>query len=166
MEDLVYPHEMGNKIPDEPHFQRVWIYYREFGLKKAMSHVANEGQVSREDVDSALKFISDRNHLSVARYVQTKQGLRPDLESDEGFLAADRVFKAIGLDQKPITKLTAQTFEGQFWDICEGVLELTEDDMRAHLPQLVQDESSKKRVEAFLNQSQQIGQDQKLSLSE
>jgi len=167
MENLIYPHEIAPHVPNEAHFQRIWTYYREFGLKKAMNHVAAEGLVSSADVDLALKFISDRHHLSVSRYVKTKQGMRPDLENEEGFLAADRVFKAVGLDQVPLSILTAQSFEDQFWTTCEGVLELSEDDMRAHLPQLVEDESSKKRVEAFLNQnSQQIGSDQKLSLSE
>lgn len=32
-EDMVMPHEMAPKLPDEPHFQRVWQHYREHVFK-------------------------------------------------------------------------------------------------------------------------------------
>jgi hypothetical protein len=35
-ESFLYPHEMPDVVPEEPHYQRVWRYYREHTLRRAI----------------------------------------------------------------------------------------------------------------------------------
>ena len=63
-----------------------------------------------------------------------KSGLLPHLAHDEGFLAADRVMDAVGLNAYPLDRKTAEPFEHQFWSSLDGHLQLTEASMRAELP--------------------------------
>ncbi len=162
-DNIVYPHELPTRVPDEAHYQRVWRYYREHNFRAAVDTAADRGLVSREDANNALRFLSDRHHLSAQNYVQTVQGFRPDLENDEGFLATQRVVDAIGLNQYPIEKTTAQTPEFQFWDGVDQVLNLTSEGLKEQLPLLVTDDANKRRVQDILNSggSQEVfGEDQ------
>lgn len=150
-EDMMYPHELPAQVSTEAHFQRVWRYYREYNLKKAIDAVVADGQVSQYDADAALRFLKDRHHLSVLNYVNTKAGARPDLEHDEGFLACDRVFNAMGLNEVALNNNTAEPYESQFWDTCDAVFNLTPEGLKSELPILVTEDSNRRRVEEILS---------------
>lgn len=124
-EEMVYPHEMGTNISTEPHFQRVWGYYRQHTLKTAVTGAVEAGKVSQGDADAALKFLGGARHPSVQQFVLGKAGLLPHLTHDEGYLATDRVMDAVGMNAIPIGKETAETFEEQFWNNLDGLF-LTE----------------------------------------
>lgn len=160
-EQIIYPHEMKKEIPTEAHFQRVWRFYREHKLRGLISDGVAQGKVTDADAAAALSFLSEKHHhiltkkhvkgqkhhISVRAYVNCKQGLRPDLENNEGFLAADRVFNQIGVDTE-VTKLSAQDFAFQFWDSFSKRFNLTEDDMRSELKNIMSaDPSTAKLLE-------------------
>lgn len=151
MEDFQFPHEMGKQISSEPHFQRIWKYYRDHSLKNAIDGAAADGKCALEDANTAKKFIGTKHNISLAAYCYTKQGLRPDLENDEAFLATDRVMKAIGMQEIPITILTAESFEDQFWSNFDGQNGLTELQMREELPFFITDPSNRMKVEALMD---------------
>lgn len=93
---------------------RIWQLYRVHTLKKAVSDAVDSGKLSSEDAAAANKFCaSSKTSVSMTNYILTKNGYRPDLESDEGFLATDRCMTAIGMSA-PGSILTAEDFESQF----------------------------------------------------
>lgn len=151
---MLFPHEMPKRVSQEAHFQRVWRYYRDFTLRNAINDAASSGSLSHQDAESALRFLGNRNHLCVSAYVYTNQGLRPDLANDEGYHAADRAFRAIGLELD-INNLTAQPFECQFWETFDHTFNLTEVDMREKLPQFISDPSNRSQVEALMEEKTQ-----------
>jgi hypothetical protein len=88
--------------------------------------------------------------LSVAQFVLAKQGLRPDLAKDESFIATDKVMTAIGMTEIPLSKLTAEPFEIQFWNNFDGQFNLTEIQMREELPYFITDPTNRMKVEAIM----------------
>lgn len=98
-EDFLFPHEMGAQISNEPYFQRLWKYYREYTLKQQIAGAVSSGNVSSSDADLALKMLGAKNHLSLTSYVLAKKGLRPDLAESDEFAATDRVMEAIGMNE-------------------------------------------------------------------
>lgn len=45
-EDIVFPHEMPQLITTEPHFRRVWQYYREHIFKLRFAQLVEAGGIS------------------------------------------------------------------------------------------------------------------------
>lgn len=106
--EIIYPHQIQHRPNQEAHFQRLWKTYQAFTLKEAAKKAVEEGKISSEDMHAAGKFLGAKgSQMSVAAYVYTKAGLRPALEQDEGYLAADRVMTAIGATEFPIDLNTA-----------------------------------------------------------
>lgn len=151
-ENMLYPHEMGKQISTEPHFQRVWQHYREHSLKQAVIKAIEKGTVTGEDAGAAKKFLSAGNHLSLTQYALGKLGLRPELESDEGFLACDRVLSAVGMTQIPFDTLTAEPYDCQFWANFDGQFQLTEVGMREEIPKFIADPGNRAAVEAIMEE--------------
>jgi len=58
--------------------------------------------------------------------------------------------EAIGMCQIPITKLTSESFEDQFWTNFDGQQGLTELQMREELPFFITDPSNRMKVEALM----------------
>jgi len=148
---MLYPHEMPKAISTEAHFQRIWGHYREHALRSAISMAVDSHKVSSDDAASALKFLGQRNMLSVSQYVLAKQGLRPDLQSDEGFQATDRVFAGIGLELH-LSQLTAEVYESQFWNSFDTQFGLTEIGLREELPRFISDPSGRSHAEALMEE--------------
>lgn len=150
MEDFQYPHEMGKWVSNEPHFQRIWQYYREHTLKSAVSDAVAEGKISSDDAATFAKFVGAKHSITVAQYVLAKQGLRPDLAQDETFLTTDKVMSAIGMTDIPLNNLTAEPYEVQFWNNFDGQFNLTEIQMREELPYFITDPTNRMKVEAIM----------------
>jgi len=141
-EQMLYPHEMKKKVSSEAHFQRIWGHYRDYSLRTKIENSVSSGSISRDEADSALKFLGQRNTLSVSQYLLAKKGLRPDLENDSGYLAADKALESIGHDFK-INEYTAEDYESQFWSSFDNKFNLTEVEMRESLPQFISDPSNR-----------------------
>lgn len=98
-DDIVYPHEIQQRVTQEAHFLRLWKIYQGHTLKEKAKQAVADGTLSSEDMHAAAKFLGAKgSQLSVAAYAYAKAGVRPGLKQDEGFLAADRVMKAIGME--------------------------------------------------------------------
>lgn len=150
-EDIVYPHEIQQKVNTEPHYQRLWRTYQAHTLKEHAKAAVQAGKLSNEDMVAAGKFLGSKgSQLSVANYVYTKAGLRPALEQDEGFLAADRVMTAIGMNDVAIDLNTAQDPESQFWSNVHGTFNLTEQGLKENLAIMITDPSNLMKVEAIM----------------
>lgn len=147
-EDFQYPHEMSRFVSQEPHFQRLWKYYRGEHLTNLIDDAVSKGQVTDSDAAETKKFLGTRHHMSVNAYVMQKGGLRHDLAEDEGYLATDRVMRALGLDAIECGKHTAQTFEDQFWTTFDEHQSLSEVEMRKMMPLLVSDSQTRMRIES------------------
>lgn len=88
--------------------------------------------------------------MSVANYCYTKYGLRPELEESEGFLAADRVMTAIGMNSVEMNPNTAADPETQFWTNVTAEFELSEGGMKSELALMVTDPNDRMKVEAIM----------------
>lgn len=89
-------------------------------------------------------------------------GRRPDLEDSEGFHSAKRVFTALGLGMEMNDK-SAEPYEDQFINICDNVLNLTNEGLKHDLPVLVTDDVNRSKVEEILSQGnhqQLVGEDE------
>ena len=149
-EDFCFPHEMGKEIPTEPHFQRVWGYYREHTLKKSISAAVESGAITAGDAATAQKFISVGNQVSVTNYIMAKTGYRADLEGSEEFLATDKVMTAIGMNKIALNKLTAETYEFQFWTNFDGLFDMNEIEMKEEMPFFITDPTNRMKVQAIM----------------
>ena len=150
MEDFQYPHEMGKWISKEPHFQRIWQYYRDHSLKAKISNAVETGKITAEDMATAVKFLGGNKNLSVTQFGMAKNGLRPDLATEEAFLTTDKVMTAVGMNKIPADLKTAEPFETQFWNNFDGQFNLTEISMREELPYFITDPSNRMKVEAIM----------------
>ena len=105
---MIYPHQITQKFNTEAHFMRLWRTYQCFTLKEKAKAAVDAGRLSNEDMAAAGKFLQAKgSKMNVTSYVYAKAGLRPALEQDEGFLAADRVMTAIGMNDNAFDNLTA-----------------------------------------------------------
>jgi hypothetical protein len=149
-DEIVYPHMIANQISEEPHFQRLWRTYQCYTLKEKAKTAVDEGKISNEDMVAAGKFLGAKgSQMSVSSYVYAKAGLRPALAEDPGFLAADRVMKAIGMNVD-INLNTAEDPENQFWTDVSGTFQLSEQGMKENLAIMITDPSNRMKVEAIM----------------
>ena len=146
-EDFAYPHEYAKQVSTEPHFQRLWKYYRSEHLSNLINDAVSKGQVSDSDASEARKFLGTKHHMSVTAYVFQKSGLRHDLADDEGYLATDRVMRALGAEVDYTTK-TSEDFESQFWTHFDENQNLSEKEMRKLIPLIVSDPQTRLRIES------------------
>lgn len=54
---LIFPHEFGPSISNEPHFQRVWQHYREHMFKLRFAQLVQQGEISEGDAAHFREFI-------------------------------------------------------------------------------------------------------------
>lgn len=87
--------------------------------------------------------------MTVSSFAYAKAGLRPALAEDPGFLAADRVMKAAGLNVD-IDLTTAEDPESQFWSTVDGTFQLSEIGMKENLAIMITDPSNRMKVEAIM----------------
>jgi len=152
-EDFAYPHEYQKFVSEEPHFQRLWKYYRTEHLTNMIGDAVTKGQVSDSDAAAAKKFLGHKHQVSISAYVYQKGGLRNDLADDEGYLATDRVMKALGLSDFNLSTKTAEEFESQFWGAFDDTQNLNEAEMRKLIPLIVSDPQTRMRIENQASQS-------------
>ena len=107
--------------------------------------------MTQSDSDVAIKFLGGKKTLNVAPFVMTKSGLRKDLADTEEYLTTDKVMSAVGMNTIPLTNLTAETYESQFWSNFDGQFKLTEIEMREDLPVFITDPSNRMKVEAIMD---------------
>lgn len=105
-DDFSYPHELPKNVTQEAYFQRQMNAYRSLTLKNALAHAVEQSALTTSEVDAAVAFLGGKNQLSVNIYCLAKMGLRPDLEGDAGYLAADKALSTMGLGQS-LSKLSA-----------------------------------------------------------
>lgn len=120
-------------------------------MKNAIHDAVSAGKLTSQDAEASLKFLGSKHHVSVTQYVLATQGLRPDLASDEDFLATERAFSAIGFTPS-LSQLTAEPFESQFWTSFDSQFSLSEIEMREKLPLFISDPSNRTQVEALMEE--------------
>lgn len=149
-DEIIYPHMIQAQVNEEPHFQRLWRTYQTFTLKEKAKAAVDAGTISGEDMVAAGKFLGAKgSQMTVTSYVYAKAGLRPAMLEDPGYLAADRVMKAIGMDVE-IDLLTAEDPESQFWGAVSGTFGLSEVGMKENLAIMITDPSNRMKVEAIM----------------
>uniref|UniRef100_A0A7S3ID22 Uncharacterized protein n=1 Tax=Strombidium inclinatum TaxID=197538 RepID=A0A7S3ID22_9SPIT len=150
-ESFIFPHEMKEKVSTEPHFQRLWTYYRDHTFKTLIQEAVANGSLSQEDAAAALKFFGGNRHLSAQNYVLAKTGFRADLEESAGFQSAKTAMKAIGM-VVPIDDLSAEPYEQQFWHSFEGISNMSKQGLKEAMPTLVGGSHDRAKVEAIVNE--------------
>ena len=149
-EDMVMPHEMAPRLPDEPHFQRVWQAYREHVFQTRFAEAVESGVISEDDSQKFISFVGSTNHPTFSLFIMAKAGQLDHLQSDEGYQATLRVLNAMGCSDVTISQTTAMPVEEQFWQQFDGNFQLTESGMRKELPQFVTDPANLAKVNALL----------------
>mgnify|MGYP001316060774 FL=1 len=142
---------MGKWISNEPYYRRIWQYYRDHTLKAKISHAVKSGKITDADQATAVKFLGGAKNFNVSAYVMAQQGLRPDLVNDEAYLTTEKVLNVVGMNTIPLTNLTAEPYETQFWNNFDGQFNLTEIQMREDLPYFITDPSNRLKVEAIMD---------------
>lgn len=84
-EDIVYPHEMQPAVNSEPHYRRMWQHYREHIFKVRVAQLAEDGQISQQDVDAFKRFVNLQNQPTFNLYLYGRLGQLPHLEQDPGY---------------------------------------------------------------------------------
>lgn len=148
--DIVYPHQIQQRSNQEEHFQRLWKIYQAHTLKTLAKQAVADGKISNDDLVAAGKFLGAKgSQMSVAGYAYAKAGVRPALQQDEGYLAADRVMTAIGMEM-PINLNSAMDPEMQFWSNVDSTFHLSEEGMKKDLAIMITDPSNRMKVEAIM----------------
>ena len=96
-EDMVLPHELPPRLPDEPHFQRVWQFYRQHVLKLSFDGAVESGAISQDDANKFTQFVGMTNTPTFSLFILARSGKLAHLERDEGYQATIRVLGALGL---------------------------------------------------------------------
>lgn len=105
-DDLVFPHEVQN-VSTEPYFQRLWQLYRNHTFRLRVAYLAQNNQVSQEDVEATSRFLSLRGTPSLTTYLYARLGRIPDVESNPDYQATQRVLEKLGLDHIDIDRKSA-----------------------------------------------------------
>ena len=150
-EDMVMPHEQPPRLPDEPHFQRVWQHYREYTFKLRFAEKVEAGIISEEDAANFTRFVGSVNHPTFSLFILAKAGKLTHLERDEGYQSTMRVLDAMDLkDIQFNPHTTSMPVEEQFWHQYDGFYQLTEKSMRKELPHFITDPANLAKVEAMI----------------
>jgi len=152
-DDLIFPHEMPTRLPDEPHFQRVWQHYREHVFRCRFAEKIESGVISEADADKCVRFIGSINHPTFSLFILAKSGKLAHLERDEGYQATMRVLEAMELGDVKFTQQTSMPVEEQFWQDFDGIFQLTEKSMRKELPYFIADPANLAKVDAMLGEA-------------
>lgn len=149
-DDIVFPHEALPSITNEPHFRRVWSFYRNHSFRAFFTQQVESGAISEEDAATFEKWIDLTGQPSFQIYLMARQGQLDHLKDDPGFQATTRVFEAMGLGDIKFSNVTAEPIEEQFWTQFDQLYKLTEQGLREDLPYFVTDPSNRAKVEALL----------------
>jgi len=141
-ENMIFPHEQGPQITQEPHFRRVWQHYREHMFKLRFAQLVESGEISASDAQNFHAFIGPTNQSCFNVYIMARCGLLDHMQSDAGFQATMHVMTTMGLDAVEFNDKTAMPTEEQFWSQFDGVYELTEAELKRELPNIVTDPSN------------------------
>jgi hypothetical protein len=161
-DEIVYPHEHGQMVSQEPHFQRVWQHYREHSLRLRFQYLLEQGTISEEDAKAFSEFVDLAGMPSINVYLLgTHYHSAEELADNEGFQATKRVFEALQLNELPIDTNSSELPEKQFWRKLDFVFELTEEGLREELPYFVTDPREQDKVNAILEGREQeaLGQE-------
>ncbi len=110
-DEIVYPHEQQRYLSDEPHFRRVWQYYREHIFQIRFAKLVESGQVTDAEADAFRNFIDMHNVPSFNLYIYAKLGQLQHLEGDQGYEACKKVMEKLGLGQVDLCRKTAMPYE-------------------------------------------------------
>lgn len=149
-EDCVFPHELAPRLPNEPHFLRVWQHYREHTFKNTIAELVDEKHISAEDQAAFARFCGGQDAPAFHLIIMAKQGQLEHMREDADFQAALRVMEALGFDAMEIdTSNTAKPAHQQFWEQFDEIFELTEATMREDLDTFIADPTNRAKFEAM-----------------
>ena len=151
MDEIVFPHEHMKPVSQEPHFQRIWQYYREHSLRLRFEFLKEQGKITEADADAFEEFINLAGFPSVTLYlIGTHYTDQEHLKEIEGFQATKRVFEAMQLNEIPIDTNSSETPESQFWRQMDFLFELTEEGLMEELPYFITDPRQQDKVNAII----------------
>ena len=125
----------------------MWQHYREHTFKLRFAYLVQEGKISESDAAAFRNFVDFNGGASFNTYLYTNLGLLPQ---GEDFEAASRVMESLGLNKIEVDRKSAQSYEEQFWDQYDVIMELSEEGLNRELPVFVTDPSNKAKVEALI----------------
>lgn len=141
--EIVFPHEIPRKLPQEAHFQRVWNLYRVHQLKNLMQDAVSRGKLDQADADRVAGLLTQKKFQnSVNLFALMQLGLVKQNVAGDAYERASRVFQAIGFNVQ-VSQNSAEPLYNQFWRQFDAQYNLTEVDMREKLPLLIQDPASR-----------------------
>ena len=107
-----YPHERQAPISTEPHFRRVWQFYREHSLRCAIGGLIEDGKITKEEYAAANRFCDLAGTPSLGIYLMGRyQGAGEHFADDEGFQAVNKIFNTFGFDKVQLDHNTSEPLE-------------------------------------------------------
>ncbi len=73
-DDIIYPHEHQRFISEEPHFRRVWQFYREHMFKLRFCQIVEAGDITQQEADAFKNFIDMQNVPTFNLYIYGRLG--------------------------------------------------------------------------------------------
>jgi hypothetical protein len=116
-------------------------------FKLRFAYLVQEGKISDSDANAFRQYTNLQGGASFNTYLYTHLGLIP---KDEGYEASARVMEALGLNRVEIDRKSAQSYEEQFWEQYDVLMELSEEGLNRELPVFVTDPSNQAKVEALI----------------
>ena len=117
-------------------------------FKLRFAYLVQEGKISESDADAFSQYVDLQGGASFNTYIYTNLGL---IGKDEGYEATARVMEALGLNRVEIDRKSAQSYEEQFWDQFDILMELSEEGLGRELPAFVTDPNNQAKVEALIS---------------
>lgn len=124
-------------LTEEPHFRRVWNHYRQFQFNARVEFLIEQGDLDREDLAKARPYFDTNGLPSPSLLAMAQKGLLGDVQNEPSYEAFTKVLKWLGLDNVEFDNTTSQPVEEQFFEQFDDIFELTEAEMREHLPLFV-----------------------------
>lgn len=103
------------------------------------------------------RFVDLSGHPSFNIYILARTGKLDHLEGEPSFQATMRVMNTLGFESMEFDNKTAMPMEEQFWEQLDGIFRLTEEGMKAELPNMITDPQNRVAVQALLAEREATG---------
>ena len=112
------------------------------------AYLVDDGKISQTDAAQFRDYVDFAGDASFTQYIYATLNLIP---KDQAFDATARVMEALTLNRIEIERnKTAQSYEEQFWEQFDVIMELSEEGLARELPAFVTDPSNKAKVDALI----------------